>query len=356
MSYRIHVSSPLLFSQEREYVNEALAAGMLSWRGEFVNRFEDALTKVHAVNCALACSSGTTALHLAMLALGVRPGDEVIVPALTYIATANAVRYCGATPVFADVDPATWNVTLESVKACLTTKTVGIIPVHLYGNICDVRSLRQGLPPKLFVVEDAAQAIGVNGLCQYSDVAVFSFFANKVITTGEGGAVLTNNHRLRDRMFHLRGQCVDPQASYKHTDVGYNYRMSNIHAAIGLGQLENLPHHQRRRWNVWQQYYNWLRPHVEFQHDTPGRAHWMITPMFPNGEIKDAVREALELSGIETRPVFVPLHLQVPYGDPSVTAPVSEDIASRGLNIPTHAGMTMADVRDVSEVIMRSLP
>lgn len=351
---KIHISEPMVGSAEKEYVADCLATGMLSWRGQYVDLFEQQLSNVHSVSHSLVCSSGTTALHLALLALGVRPGDEVIVPSLTYIATANAVKYCGAVPVFVDVDPDTWCMDVAATVKAVTPKTVGVIPVHMYGNLCDMPGLRRTLPPKVFLLEDAAQAIGTNGLCQYSDAAVFSFYANKIITTGEGGAVLTNNVRLREKMFHLRGQCQDPQRSYHHTDIGYNYRMSNVHAAIGLGQLENLDDHKARRARVWAQYHNILEDSVQWQHDVPNRAHWMMSVVLKHATQRRKVEGAMADAGIETRPIFPPLHLQAPYRD-KVSRSVSEDLYDRGLNVPTHARMTIGDVREVCEVIQGAL-
>jgi perosamine synthetase len=339
---------------ERDYVNEALVTEMLTWRGQFVEQFELQLANAHNVSYALSCSSGTSALHLALVAMGVRPGDEVIVPTLTYIATANAVRYCGGVPVFVDVDKNTWCMNADEVVSALTPKTVGVIPVHMYGNLCDVESLRRLLPPKVFIVEDAAQAIGAPHLCSHSDIAVFSFYGNKIITTGEGGAVLTNNLRLRDKVYHLRGQCVDPLRSYWHTDIGFNYRLSNIAAAIGCGQLESIDDHKARRARVWQQYKNHLENRVQMQHDVEGRAHWMMSIVLKHATQRRQVEGALTSAGIETRPIFPPLHLQAPYKVMELH-PVSEDLHDRGLNVPTHSRLTMSDVREVCEVILGAL-
>lgn len=351
---KIFISEPVIGSAERVYVDECLATGMLSWRGQYVELFEKSLATYHNVSHALSCTSGTTALHLALLALGVRLGDEVIVPALTYISTANAVRYCGATPVIVDVCHDTWCLDPHQAFKAVTPKTVGVIPVHMYGNLVDMSGLRRLMPPKVFILEDAAQAIGTTGICQHSDAAIFSFYANKIITCGEGGAVLTNNVRLREKVFHLRGQCVDPTRSYHHTDIGYNYRMTNVQAAIGLGQMEVIEDHKSRRSRVWAQYKNILESSVSWQYDTPGRAHWMMSVVLKHATQRRKVEGALADAGIETRPIFPPLHMQAPYRA-KLSLSVSEDLYDRGLNVPTHARLTIGDVREVCEVIQGAL-
>lgn len=351
---RINISSPMIGSSERSYVADCLATEMLSWRGRYVEEFEKLLATVHRTAYALTCTSGTTGLHLALMALGVRPGDEVIVPSFTYIATANAVKYCGAVPVFVDVDPDTWCLRADQVLGALTTKTVGVIPVHVYGNLCDIRAIREVLPPKAFILEDAAQAHGVMGFCQYSDAAVFSFFANKIVTCGEGGAVLTNNARLREQMFHLRGQCVDPTRSYWHTGIGFNYRMTNLQAAIGLGQLEAIADHQSRRSRVWEGYHSLLGDSVQWQRDEPGRAHWMMSVVFKHATQKGNVERNLRCADIETRPMFPPLHVQAPYRS-DVRLPVSEDLFDRGLSLPTHAWLSESNVQEICDIVRKSL-
>lgn len=344
----------MLNSKALEYITECINTEFLTWRGSFVGEFERGLQTIHQTSHALACSSGSTALHLALMALGVRPGDEVIVPSLTYIATANAVAYCGAKPVLVDVDPDTWCIDPKAVRKALGPKTVGCIPVHLYGNICDMSALRSTLPPKAFLLEDAAQAHGVSGLCTYSDAAVFSFYGNKIITTGEGGAVLTNNRRLSEQMFHLRGQCVDPQSPYAHTAVGYNYRMSNMQAAVGVAQLEDIDNLKQRRARVWQQYRNRLEHKVGLQTDTDPRAHWMFSIVLKHATQRRKVEDALVEAGVETRPIFPPLHMQAPYRAKLGHA-VAEDLFDRGLNIPTHPRLSMSEVAEVCEIIERSL-
>lgn len=351
---RIAISSPMLNSKALEYVSECVNTEFLTWRGTFVQEFERGLEAIHNVSSALACSSGSTALHLALLALGVRPGDEVIIPSLTYIATANAVAYCGAKPVLVDVDPDTWCIDPVAVRKALSPKTACCIPVHLYGNVANMQELRRVLPPRVSIVEDAAQAHGVLGLCAFSDVAVFSFYGNKIITCGEGGAVLTNNRRLREQMFHLRGQCVDPQSPYTHTAVGYNYRMSNLQAAVGVAQLEDIDNLKQRRAKIWQQYRNRLEHKVGLQADTNPRAHWMFSIVLRHATQRRKVETALADAGVETRPIFPPLHMQAPYRA-KLGHVVAEDLFDRGLNIPTHPRLSLGEVAEVCEIIERSL-
>src|ERR1051326_2013909 len=242
---RIPIARPDLSGNELLYVTECLRSGWVSSLGSFIEQFENSFAAYCGTSKAVACNNGTSALHLALSALGVGPGDEVIVPALTFIATANAVHYCGATPVFADAELSTMNIDPEQIEKHLSARTRGIIVVHLYGrpaNMDPILSLarRHGL----WLVEDAAQAHGAtyhdHRVGSLGDAATFSFFGNKIITTGEGGMVTTNDPELADRMRLLRAHGMSPERKYWFPVVGFNYRMTNIQAAIGLAQMERI--------------------------------------------------------------------------------------------------------------------
>ncbi|MEG1584668.1 MAG: DegT/DnrJ/EryC1/StrS family aminotransferase [Anaerovorax sp.] len=260
---RISIASPILNGNERKYIDECIDTGWISANGRFIKEFEEKFAEFCGVKYALACSNGTVTLHLALKALGISPGDEVIMPTLTYIATANAVDYCGATPVFVDSESDTWNIDVKDIEAKITTKTKAIIPVHLYGLPCNMDEImnlsrRYSLP----VIEDAAEAHGAQwdgkAVGSMGEIGSFSFFGNKIITCGEGGMLTTNNEELYTKMKLLRSQGVDPNKRYWHTSVAYNYRMTNMQAAVGLAQLENVQWHLQQRQRVAALYQKYL--------------------------------------------------------------------------------------------------
>jgi perosamine synthetase len=339
---------------------DCLESTWISSTGEYIHRFEAAFGAFCETSHAISCSNGTVALHLALLALGVSPGDEVIVPTLTFVATANAVTYCGAHPVFVDSEPETWNIDTERLEAAVTPRTRGIVVVHLYGHPVDMDPVlavarRHGL----FVVEDAAEAHGARyrgrPVGSLGDIATFSFYGNKIMTTGEGGMVVTNNAGLAEATRQLRGQGVDPLRRYWFPVIGYNYRLTNVAAAIGLAQLEMATWHMQRRWEI----ASWYREELEglrgvvWQAERPWARHayWMCTVLVDDAVAdRDHVMARLAEQGIETRPIFYPLHTLPPYqtSDSTSPFPVAERLARQGLSLPTWAGLTREDIGHIS--------
>jgi perosamine synthetase len=322
---RIPVAAPVLDGREREYVNECLETTWISSAGRFIGEFERAFADYCGVKHAVACNNGTTALHVALVALGIGPGDEVIVPSLTYIASANAVSYCGATPVFAENETRTFNIDPADIEALITPKTRAIMPVHLYGHPADMDPIN-AIAKKhgLFVVEDAAEAVGgqYKGRTTGSlgDVGVFSFFGNKIITTGEGGMVTTDDDAVAERLRLYKGQGMDPNRRYWFPVIGYNYRMTNIEAAIGLAQLERVDHHLAGRKRVAELYDKALaglgnRLILPTTESWARHVFWMYTVQLGEGVSKsrDQVMLDLDALGVETRPVFHPMHVLPPY-------------------------------------------
>jgi len=360
---RIAVAAPTLNGNEKRYVLECLETTWISSIGRFINEFERAFARFCGVEHAVAVNNGTTALHLALVALGLKPGDEVLVPTLTYIATANAVTYCGAKPILVDCDPRTLNMDPTTIASKITTRTKGIIPVHLYGHPVDMDPIVSAAREYgLFVLEDAAEAhgaeykgrrVGGMGTC-----AAFSFFGNKIITTGEGGMVTTNDGNLAAKLRLYRGQGLAPGRRYWHPVIGYNYRMTNVAAALGLAQLEQIDDliAARARLAGWyrsklgrlanklvlQAAEPWTRPVL-----------WMQTVILQSGgeAERDAVMRELDEAGIETRPVFYPMHLLPPYHEDATLYPNATHCALRGMNLPTHGGMTEADVERICAVL-----
>lgn len=359
----IHVASPDLNGNEKKYVTDCIDSGWISSAGKYTDEFERRFASFSRTKHGVSCCNGTVALHLALLAEGVGPGDEVIVPTLTYIATANAVTYCGAKPIFVDSEPETWNINPELIEEKITRKTKGIIVVHLYGHPVDMDPVMDAARRHdLFVIEDAAEAHGAlyKGRMAGSigDIGAFSFFGNKIITTGEGGMVVTNDDKLAETMRLLKGQGVDPKRRYWFPMIGYNYRMTNIQSAIGLAQLERISRHLGRRREVAELYYKHLRDLEDFIHlpvekDWAHHAFWMFSIVLRD-KVKisrDGFMELLERDGIESRPIFYPMHVLPPYKEQDARYPVADSIASRGLNLPTHSILTEEDVAYISDKI-----
>ncbi len=359
---RISVANPVLDGREAQYVMECLQTSWISSNGRFIGAFEEAVAALCGVKHAIAANNGTTALHLALTALGLEAGDEVIVPTLTYIASANAVRYCNATPVFVDNDRRTFNLDPADVARKITPRTKGIIPVHLYGQPVDMDPILDlAKEHGLFVLEDAAEAIGAEykgrRVGSLGDCATFSFFGNKIITTGEGGMVTTNDDALAERLRLFRGQGMDPARRYWFPVIGYNYRMTNVAAAIGLGQIERVDHHLAARRLVAEAYNRKLarlgdlvlRPHVE---QWAKHVYWMYTILLGDEvtRSRDEVMQLMDARGIETRPVFYPMHVMPPYKE-EASYPGAEYCAARGINLPTHGLLSDADIDRVVDAL-----
>lgn len=359
---RIFVAQPKMAGNERKYVLDCLDSNWISSNGKYIGAFEEAFAKFCGAKHAIAANNGTTALHLALVALDLKPGDEVIIPTVTYIATANAVRYCGATPVLVDVCQDTMNIDPSDIERKITPKTRGIIPVHLYGHPANMVAVKQVAQKHgLWVVEDAAEAHGaeVNGqkVGTLGTCATFSFFGNKIITTGEGGMITTNDDELAAKLRLYRGQGMDPKRRYWFPVVGYNYRMTNIQAAIGLAQMEGISTAlaERERLAGW---YDAALSELSAKIVLPSQAswakqvYWMYNIFLRDGDEcrRDQIMRDLDEMGIETRPVFYPMHVLPPYLESS-SYPVADTWAQRGINLPTHQDLTKIDV----ERIARSL-
>lgn len=356
----IPVSQPDLSGNEKKYVLEAINSSWISSSGKFVDRFEDEFAKrCNAMACATVCN-GTVALHLALEALGIGPGDEVIVPALTFVATANAVTYTGATPVIVDVDPMTWCMHRRRFEEAITKRTRAVIPVHLYGHPADMNSISEiAHEHKLFVVEDAAEAHGA--LCfgkrvgSLGDLATFSFYGNKILTSGEGGAItIPESSRLRDKIRLLRGQGMDPDRRYYHSVVGYNYRLTNVACAILCAQLERMDTMLKRRAEIAMHYRQELDGLTQLRRD----AQWAVTADWTMPIVvtrrRDDVVASLHGRAIDTRPFFVPLHSLPPYAD-GRRLKVAEDLGSSGLCLPMYPTMTDSEVECVIDGVKRAL-
>jgi perosamine synthetase len=363
----IPVCETRLDGNERAYLLRCLDTNWISSAGPFVKQFEAAFSS--AVGCAegVACANGTVALHLALTALGIGPGDEVIVPAFTMIATANAVTYTGATPVLADSEDATWNVDPASVARQITPRTKAIVVVHTYGHPADMDAiLALARRHRLLVVEDAAEAHGATyrgrPVGSFGDAATFSFYGNKIVTTGEGGMVTTNDAALARVLRRLRDHAFSDERHFWHSYLGFNYRMTNLQAAIGLAQTERLARlveirrRNRRRYDARLRNVNGivLPPEAE----DVSNVFWMYGILIEGafGRSRDAVRVALADAGIETRTFFVPMHLQPIYYRKfkGQRFPVAEALCRKGLYLPSGPALTEADIDVVAEAVARA--
>lgn len=353
---KIPVAAPDLSGAEEQNVVEALRSSWISSTGAFLDSFEHRFAQLCETTGALGVCNGTVALHLALLGLDVRPGDEVLVPSLTYIATANAVRYVGAEPVFVDVDPETWCIDPKLLEASITRRTKGIIAVHLYGHPADMDAInRIAAVHGLWVVEDAAEAHfakykgrPTGGL---ADLGTFSFYGNKIITCGEGGAINVSSQRLELRLRTLRGQGVDPERRYYFPVTGYNFRMTNLAAAILCAQLDRREQIIAGRSRVFSAYEQLLAgiPGIGLQPIAPWaeRAPWLFSITVDENEYgrsRDELAACLAERGIDSRPFFLALHKLPPFREESARRneqlPVTDRVSNAGLNLPTFSALT----------------
>jgi perosamine synthetase len=353
----IPVFTPWLPASARQYVLDCVDSGWISSLGKYVPRFEDELARFCEARHAVATANGTVALHLALAVLGIGAGDEVLVPDLTFVASANAVRYTGATPVLVDVDAASWGMDPEDARRKLTPRTRAIMPVHLYGRPVDLDPLLAlAAEHGLELVEDAAEAHGARykgrRVGALGRIGAFSFYGNKIFTTGEGGAVVTNDARLAARAAFLRDHAMDPQRRYYHPEIGFNYRMTNIQAALGCSQLEHAEEILGRRRAIAEAYSAGLagiRGLTEPE-PLPGEEAicWMYSVLVgPElGLDRDALSTALRARGVDSRPFFVPLHEMPPYRADG-PFPVSTRLSRQGINLPSGTALTAAEIATV---------
>ena len=366
----IPVCEPMLAGNELKYVTEAVSTGWISSSGKYVTEFENQFAEYCGCKYGIAVCNGTIALHLALIGLGIGKGDEVIVPTFTMIASAFAVCYTGAKPVFVDADKDTWNIDVKKIEEKITSKTKAIMPVHIFGKMCDMDAIH-ALAKKynLYVLEDAAEAHGASyhgvKAGASSDIAAFSFFANKNITTGEGGMVVTNNKEFYDRARYFKNVCfplVGPR-NYQHEDIGYNYRMSNVVAAIGLAQVEKADDYKEMRIRNHQLYKKYLSdvPGILFQSE-PDKdcidVCWMNTIVIDPakyGHHKDELIAHLKENEIDTRLLFTGMHKQkamMDYGcDCSGEYPVCEWLTENGFYLPSSSSLTEEQIKFICGII-----
>ena len=355
----ISVYQPSLTGNEKKYVNDCIDTSWISSKGKYNDLFSERFAGYIGVNYATTVANGTLALHLALMALGIGKGDEVIVPSFTYIASANAVKYTSAEVVFADSVKDSWQIDPEDIEKRITSKTKAIMPVHLYGHPCEMdRIMEIAKKHRLFVIEDCAEAIGSEYKGQkvgsFGDIAAFSFFGNKTITCGEGGMVLTNNKTLYERAMHIKSQGLADHREYWHDIIGYNYRMTNIAAAIGLAQLEQIDKFIDRKIEISEIYKKELIGLPIKVHQSTGdvkHTYWMVSISCNNLDDRECLRGYLKEKGVETRPTFYPVHTMPMYDDKYQSLPVAEELGWSGMNLPSYPGVKDEEVKYVCDSI-----
>lgn len=362
---KIPVLDVLIGKEELQNVAEAVETGWISWRGHFVGDFEREFAKYIGTAHGVSCFNGTVALHLAVEALGIGKDDEVILPAFTYIASANAVAYAGAKPVFVDSTSEYWEMDPSKIEEKINKKTKAIMPVHLYGHPCDMDPIMEiAEKHDLKVIEDCAEAHGAEykgrKVGTFGDINCYSFFANKIITTGEGGMCLTNDAELDQKMRALRNHGVMQHTSdpYWHEIKGYNYRMTNLQAALGVAQLkkiEMLIEKRRKLARTYNKYFAKAKgvvtaPEMKWAKNV----YWAYSILVKDRKTRDAVRLALERQEIETRPFFHPVNAMPVYKTSEHFA-VAEDLSARGINLPSGPPISEEQIKIVAEAVLKAL-
>jgi perosamine synthetase len=353
---KISVSSPCLNGNELAYVTECLKTNWISSQGKYVKKFENQFSVYHKNYYALAVSNGTTALHLALKSINIGINDEVLVPDLTFAASVNAIIYTGAIPKLVDVDPKTWNICPTSIIKNITKKTKAIMVVHLYGNPCNMDEIMSIADQYgLMVIEDCAEALGSyysnEPVGVFGDVATFSFYGNKTITTGEGGMVLFKNKEHYERGEILRDHGMSKINRYWHDTIGYNYRLTNIQAAIGVAQFEQLNDFVSAKIRIASNYnkyfskYNYLQ--TPNQDPNSVNSYWLYTMLVTNNApfSRDELLKYLSSCGIESRPIFFPIHSMPPYTNFGNSEKLinSQLISKTGISLPSSVNLTVED-------------
>ena len=356
----IPISQPSITEMEINYVNNAIKSGWVSSLGKYINEFEKKFAEFCNTKYALSTCNGTAALHLALIALGIKEGDEVIIPDLTFIATANAVKYTGAKVVTVDIEEDTLCIDPEKIKKSITSKTKAIIPVHLYGHPANMKEINKiAKKYNLYIIEDAAEAHGAEidkqKVGSFGDIGIFSFYGNKIITSGEGGMITTNNKELYEKMKYLRDHAMSKEKRYWHTEIGYNYRMTNLQAALGLAQLNRIHELINKKIEIFEMYKYYLEdiPNIKlnFQKEGYKNVYWMVCLEFLNYDEKkrDNLIKKLKEKGIDSRPFFYPIS-DMPMYEKAYT-PITHKVYQRGINLPSYFDLKDREIKYICNTI-----
>ena len=362
----IPISKPSITIKEIDYVNDAIKSGWVSSIGKYIELFEKKFADYCGVKYALSTSNATVALHLSLVSLGIKEGDEVIVPEMTFIATANSAKYINAKVVPVDINENTLCIEPRHIESAINSKTKAVIPVHLYGHPADMIKINKvARKYNLCIVEDAAEALGaeIKGkkIGSFGNAAVFSFYGNKIITTGEGGMIITNDENLYNKMSFLRDHAMSKEKRYWHTEIGFNYRMTNLQAALGVAQLERIDELLYKRKLVFDWYEEELGDisgiKINYQAIWAKNIYWMICLEIENfNEIKrDEFIQKLKKYGIDSRPYFYPISDMPMYNNKKNITPISHKIYQRGLNLPIFFDITREQVSYICSIVKKEL-
>ncbi|GHN02867.1 GDP-perosamine synthase [Cytophagales bacterium WSM2-2] len=362
----IPISQPSITQKEIDYVTDAVKSTWISSLGKYIDQFESDFADFCGTKYAISVSNGTVAIHLALVANGIGAGDEVIVPDLSFVATANAVLHAGATPVFVDIDPFNYCIDPLRIADAITPRTKAIMPVHLYGHPADMKSIMKiASRHKLIVIEDAAEAHGAKAygktVGNWGKCATFSFYGNKNLTTGEGGMITTNDDTLNLKCRYLRDHAMSKDKRYWHTEVGFNYRMTNIQAALGCAQLSRIEELMAKR----QQLYSWYKRELKDVNGTTlnrtsewaTNSFWLICMEFDgwkNENDRDHFITRLRKAGVDSRPYFYPMSM-MPYLSAVTTTPVAYQVYKKGINLPTYFDLKEEDIASIANAIKNQL-
>ena len=356
----IPISRPSIGIKEIEYVTDAIKSGWVSSLGKYIDMFEKKFAKYCGVKYAVATSNGTTALHLTLVSLGITKDDEVIIPDFTFVATASAVKYIGAKVITVDIEKDTLCISPKAIEKAITSKTKAIIPVHLYGYPANMKEINKiAKKYNLYVVEDAAEAHGaeengkkVGGL---SDAGVFSFYGNKIITSGEGGMITTNNEELCKKLRYLRDHAMSKDKRYWHTEVGFNYRMTNLQAALGVAQFERIDELLAKKKEIFEWYQEGLNDisnlKLNVQREGYKNVYWMICLEIIgyDEERRDNLMKKLKENGIDSRPFFYPISDMPMYE--KANTPITHKVYQRGINLPSFFDIKKEEIRYICNTI-----
>tara|TARA_B110000858_G_C17782497_1_gene465506 strand:+ start:219 stop:1325 length:1107 start_codon:yes stop_codon:yes gene_type:complete len=362
----IPLYKPSISMDEKKNVMECLNENWISSKGKFIKKFENSFKKKFGYKYSCVTTNGTTALHLSLLAININVNDEVIVPNLTYVAPANAVKYVGAKVVLADVNLKTWLMDTEEIEKKITKKTKAIILVHLYGFTYDFSKIeRIKKKYNLKIIEDCAEAIGTKFrnkfVGNYGDISTFSFYGNKTLTTGEGGMVATKKNFLYQKIIKLKSQGLNIYKKnnyYNHEIVGYNYRMTNICAAIGFSQLKKVNFFISRKKKINDLYQKFLSSdHITFQQTLTSckSTFWLVNILFKDSSMKLKVERYLKNKNIETRPIFKPMNQLKMFKLSDKKFKNSISISSRGISLPSYPDLKTKDIKYISDNIKSCL-
>ncbi len=366
-SHRIPVLEPSLSGREMEYVQDCIHSNWISSQGSYVTHFEKVFSDMHHNNEAIAVSNGTSALHLALLSLGIGPKDEVIVPNVTFAASVNAVIYCNATPVLCEIDNKTWCIDCNEIEKLISDSTKAIMPVHLYGQVCEMDKIKKiAQKYNLKIIEDCAEAIGSTykdkPVGVFGDASTFSFFGNKTVSTGEGGMVIFPDVEIAKKARILRDHGMEPSKRYWHNNVGYNFRLTNIQAAIGVAQMERLDEIVNRKMTIANAYDKKLSKidgisQLPFHQKYIRHSNWLYTILLDKKYNRDLISKKLMENGIDTRPVFYPLNEMPPYKSyrHSDNLINSRNLSYFGLSLPSSATLKDEDIDFITNNLISAL-